>query len=180
MESNEFGLDRQPRSDEVRLLAALAYVPLVAVFLLFAKKGQEVRLVRFHAIQALALGGLLLVGLLAVSVGSGLLGLLPVLGLWLNVVLGLVIVGMLLLAVGISFHGAWTAYQGAYTRFPWLTAWVWQRVNLPPSGVAPPRRRRRRVDGTRAVEGLAVARETPAIQWGTTQATASESPVESP
>lgn len=176
MASIESGLDRQPRSESVRLKAVFAYVPLVAPFLLFTRTGRDVRLVRFHAVQALGLAAMLVLGLLAASACSLVLGMVGWMGLWLNVLMGLLIIVLLLGVTGLTFHGAWAAYQGTYTRVPWLTPWVWQRVNwLAPSAV-PPRRRRRRSEEVRNADGSGASIAEQAFSLDTVPETGSEAP----
>ena len=139
-------MDPRSRPEAVRLAAAAAYLPFVAFGLLARRKLREDRLVRFHAYQAIALGGSLVAGLMAASILSTYLagwGLLLDLALWAW------LMAMLLVPAGLAFYGAVMAYQGHFTGIPILTDWAWTRVNgnqaEAPDAEERPRRRRRRL-----------------------------------
>lgn len=134
-------MDYTPRSEQVRLLAMAAYLPLVGVFLILGRRYRDVRLVRFHAYQGVGLYFLLLLIFLLGSLISTLLGGLPEIGLFIDMLVGLGLVASLLFAIGVGFYGAAMAYQGNYTGVPILTDWVWLQVNG--SGRPAPRKRRR-------------------------------------
>ncbi|HEY9721383.1 MAG TPA: hypothetical protein V6D47_05190 [Oscillatoriaceae cyanobacterium] len=134
-------MDYTPRSEQVRLLAMAAYLPLVGFFLLLGRRFRDVRLLRFHAYQGIGLYFLLLLIFLLSSLISTLLGGLPEIGLFINMLVGLLLVASLLAATVIGFYGAVMAYQGNYTGVPLLTEWVWMQVNG--SGRPAPRKRRR-------------------------------------
>lgn len=135
------GMDYVPRQETIRLLAAAAYLPTVPLFLLANRRYRDVRLIRFHAFQAIGLILMLVLLLLAGSIVSTLLGSLPGLGELINMAVGLGFVIALLGSAGVAFYGAAMAVQGNYTRIPILTDWVWAQVNG--SGrPAPPRKRR--------------------------------------
>lgn len=146
-------MDYRPRAEGVRLTAAAAYLPFVAIALLLQRKHRDVRLVRFHAYQALGLAGALFAGMLIASIASTLLGEIPGLGFLINLLVGLAFMALLVGFTALAFYGAYMAYQGNYTSFPVITDWVWKQVNAPQAGVEeleipalPPdvRRRRRR------------------------------------
>lgn len=134
-------MDYTPRAETIRQLAAAAYLPLVAVFLLSSRRYKEVRLIRFHGYQAIGIAVILATVLLFGSIAASLFGNLPGIGLPINVAVGLLIMAVLLGATAIAFYGAIMAYQGNYTSVPLLTDWVWQQVN---GGAPQPRKRRRR------------------------------------
>jgi uncharacterized membrane protein len=143
-------MDYRPRAEGVRITAAAAYLPFVAIVLLLRRKHRDVRLVRFHAYQALGLAGVLFASMLVATIASTLLGSLPGLGFLVNLIVGLIYVVLLLGFTGLAFYAAVMAYQGNYTSIPILTDWVWTQVNggEPPPDVlaepAVPKRRRRR------------------------------------
>jgi uncharacterized membrane protein len=140
-------MDYTPRAETIRQLAAAAYLPFVAVGLLAARRFREVRLIRFHAYQAIGLAIFLVLVLLFGSITSTLFGGLPGVGFLINLAVGLIIMLALLMAIAIGFYGAVLAYQGNYSSVPILTDWVWQQVNgsgqRPGSQEAPKRRRRK-------------------------------------
>ncbi len=145
-------MDYRPRAEGVRLSAAAAYLPFVAIALLLQRKHRDVRLVRFHAYQALGLTGTLFACMLVGSIASTLLGELPGLGFLINLIVGVFFMLLLIGFTAVTFYAAVMAYQGNYTSFPVLTEWVWARVNGPqpaddlvlPEPPPEPRRRRRR------------------------------------
>lgn len=144
-------MDYRPRAEGVRLTAAAAYLPFVAIALLLQRKHRDVRLVRFHAYQALGLAGGLFMAMMASTIASVLLGSVPGLGFLINLIVGLAFVVLLVGFTGITFYGAYMAYQGNYTSIPVLTDWVWTRVNATEpvetaieEAIAPRRKRRRR------------------------------------
>lgn len=146
-------MDYRPRAEAVRLTAAAAYLPLVAIVLLLQRKHRDVRLVRFHAYQALGLAGVLFACMLVGSIASTLLGDLPALGFVINLIVGVFFMLLLIGFTALTFYAAAMAYQGNYTSFPVLTDWVWSQVNgvrppaeeqaEPPPPTEPRRRRRR-------------------------------------
>ena len=139
-------MDARPRSEALRLAAAAAYLPLVAFGLLARRKLREDRLVRFHAYQAIALQGIGIGGLAAISIvstfASGW-------GLLLDALIGIGFLVVMATPTAIAFYGAVMAYQGQDTGVPILTDWVWARVNGQPPPPPPdrPRRKRRRQEG---------------------------------
>lgn len=135
-------LDRTLRAETVRLWAMAAYLPGVAVGLLFARQTREVRLIRFHAFQALALMALGVLLLLSGSAVATIFGAVPGLELVFNLGVGLAFLLLIPLGFALAFYGAIAAYNGRYTRLPWLTDWVWLQVNGR-GEQAPPRRKRR-------------------------------------
>lgn len=145
-------MDYRPRAEGVRLTAAAAYLPFVALVLLLQRKHRDVRLIRFHAYQALGLAGALFALMLVGSITSTLLGELPGLGFMINLIVGVFFLLLLVGFTAVTFYAAVMAYQGNYTSFPVITDWVWSQVNAaePPAEIeipAPPpdpRRRRRR------------------------------------
>lgn len=147
-------MDYRPRAEGVRLTAAAAYLPFVAIVLLLLRRHRDVRLVRFHAYQALGLAGALFACMLVGSIASSLLGTLPGLGFLINLLVGVFFVVLLVGFTALTFYAAIMAYQGNYTSIPLLTDWVWLQVNGPKGPEAleepgePRRRRRRRAPGT--------------------------------
>lgn len=134
-------LDRTLRAETVRLWAMAAYLPGVALGLLVARRTREIRLIRFHAFQALGLMALGLLLLLSGSAVATIFGAVPGLELVFNFGVGLGFLLLFPLGFALALHGALAAYAGRYTRLPWLTDWVWLQVNGRP---APRRRRARR------------------------------------
>jgi len=144
-------MDWQPRAASYRVLAALSYLPPIAVGVLAMPEYRAVRHLRFHALQSLLLmaasfGGAMLIGWL-----GALLGNLPWIGFFLLSFSGLVISIWMLTMVGLAVYAAIMAYQGKTTRF-WgldrsvrrLERWVEKRyTKLPEASEAPPKRRRR-------------------------------------
>jgi uncharacterized membrane protein len=139
-------MDYTPRAETIRQLAAAAYLPFVAIGLLAGRRYRDLRLIRFHAYQAIGLSVFLVLVLLFGSIASTLFGGLPGIGFLINLAVGFVIMLGLTLATAISFYGAVFAYQGNYTNVPLITEWVWQQVNGSGQRVAAdaPKRRRRR------------------------------------
>ncbi|MDB5101600.1 MAG: hypothetical protein JWM80_6021 [Cyanobacteria bacterium RYN_339] len=137
-------MDYTPRAETIRQLAAAAYLPLVAIVLLSQRRYRDIRLIRFHCYQAIGVAIILLMTLLLASIGSTLFGSLPGVGLLINLIVGVMIMGAMLGATIVSFYGAVLGYQGNYTGVPILTDWVWQQVNGG-QPAEPPKRRRRRV-----------------------------------
>jgi uncharacterized membrane protein len=122
-------MDYTPRAETVRMLAVAAYLPLVAFFLLAQPKHREVRLIRFHAYQAIGIFIWMILMLLLGSILSTLFGGLPGVGLLINMGVGMLFVTALVGGTGIGLYGAVMAYQGNYTGVPILTDWVWIQVN---------------------------------------------------
>jgi uncharacterized membrane protein len=140
----EEGLDRQPRSESIRLLSAVAYLPPVAPFLLLSKRHRGVRLVRFHAVQSLGVGTLVVAGILLGNALSAVFVSWPSVGFWSNLLVGFGLVALLLMATSLAVIGAWAAYRGTYTRIPLLTDWTWRMLGAPSVDRGATRRRRRR------------------------------------
>lgn len=132
--------------------AAASYLLVVAPFVLLSKRTREVRLVRFHAVQALGVLGLLLIGIMAGNVLSALFASIPLLGFWSNLLVGFGFVLLFLVVAFLLLHGALAAYQGTYTRIPVLTNWTWQMLGAPGGDRRNPRRRRREKDEERSPE----------------------------
>lgn len=140
-------MDYTPRAETVRQLAMAAYLPLVAPFLLLQAKYRDVRLIRFHAYQAIGLFVWMLLMLLLGSMLATLFGGLPGVGLMINMAVGLLFMVTLIGCTGVAVYCAAMAYQGNYTQIPVLTDWVWIQVNGSGRPVAPkkkPARKRRR------------------------------------
>ncbi|HEY9855774.1 MAG TPA: hypothetical protein V6D05_08575 [Stenomitos sp.] len=144
-------MNLQPRAASYRVLAALCYLPPVAVGVLVMPEYRGIRHLRYHALQSLLLvaasfGGAMLIGWL-----GALLGNLPWLGFFLLSFSGLLISIWMLGMVGLAVYAAVMAYQGKSTRF-WgvdryvrrLDRWVEKRfTTLPAAPAEPPKRRRR-------------------------------------
>lgn len=137
----------EPRAASYRVLAALSYLPPIAVGVLVMPEYRAVRHLRFHALQslflvALSFGGAMLIGWL-----GALLGNLPWLGFLLLSFSGLFISLWMLGLVGVAIYAAVRGYQGKTTRL-WgmdrsvrrLDRWVERRFG----GLEEPPRRRRR------------------------------------
>ena len=122
-------MDYTPRAETVRQLAMAAYLPLVAVFLLISAKHRDVRLIRFHAYQAIGLFFWMLLMLLLGSILSTLFGSLPGVGLMINMAVGVLFILSLVGCTAVAVYCAAMAYQGNYTQVPVLTDWVWIQVN---------------------------------------------------
>lgn len=122
-------MDYTPRAESVRHLAMAAYLPFVAVFLLARAQTRDIRLIRFHAYQAIGLMLWLVLMLFLGSILSTLFGGLPGVGLAINMTVGLLFFVTLIGCTGIAVYGAAMAYQGNYTGVPILTDWVWIQVN---------------------------------------------------
>lgn len=144
-------MDPQPRAASYRVLAALSYMPPIAVGVLVMPDYRAVRHLRVHALQslllmALSFGGAMLIGWL-----GALLGNLPWLGFFLLSFSGLLISGWMMALLGLSIYSAVLAHQGKTSRL-WgldryvrrLDRWVERRfVQLPGTPEEPPKRRRR-------------------------------------
>jgi uncharacterized membrane protein len=134
-------MDYTPRAETVRQLAMAAYLPFVAFWLLARPKTRDIRLIRFHAYQAIGLMIWMLLMLLLGSILSTLFGGLPGVGLLINMAVGLLFVLALIGCTAVAVYGAVMAYQGNYTGVPILTDWVWIQVNGSGRPVAPPKKR---------------------------------------
>lgn len=118
-------MDRRPRAESVRLMAAAAHLPGIAVVALLWPRWRSVRLVRHHAFLSLGLQGLTLGLLFAGSLMSGLLsGLGLGLGLYLTMAVGLLNLLAMLGWTGLSAYAAYGAYQGERTALPLVGAWA--------------------------------------------------------
>lgn len=113
-------MNREPRSDSVRTMACLAYLPPIAVGLLIAPDYRNARFVRRHAVASLLLSAAGLSGAVLLSWIALLLGKLPWVGFWLLSASGLVISLWLMAAVGLAVAGALAAYQGKAARLAGL------------------------------------------------------------
>lgn len=162
-------MDYTPRAETVRQLAMIAYLPIVAPCLLLQAKYRDVRLIRFHAYQAIGLFVWLLLMLLLGSILSTLFGSLPGVGLMINMAVGLLYMVTLLGCTGVAVYGAAMAYQGNYTQLPVLTDWVWSQVNGSGRALAAPKkkstRRRRRVQGEDEAQEVVVPPPPPGDDW---------------
>ena len=138
------GMDYNPRAESVRLLAMAAYVPPVAFGLLLSKRHRDIRLIRFHAYQAIGLILALVLALVLGSLVASLFGSLPAIGLLIDMAVGLAIAVALIAATAVAFYGAAMAYQGNYTSVPLLTDWVWLQVNGSGRAKPPAKRKRKR------------------------------------
>jgi hypothetical protein len=138
------GMDHRPRAHSVRLLAFACYFPVVALFVLVARRFFDVRLLRFHAYQSLMcltlVTGLLILG----GLFSSLTLWMPAGAFWLDLLIGMVYIALLCGYTGLAGHAAWVAYQGQYTRYPLLTDWVWRCVHPTARRLEPGRKRRAR------------------------------------
>ncbi len=138
------GMDHRPRAQGVRLLAFACYFPVVALFVLVARRFFDVRLLRFHAYQSL-MCLTLVIGLLVLGgLFSSLTLWMPVAAFWLDLLIGMVYIALLCGYTGLAGHAAWVAYQGQYTRYPLLTDWVWRCVHPTARRLEPGRKRRAR------------------------------------
>jgi hypothetical protein len=137
-------MDHRPRAHSVRLLAFACYFPVVALFVLVARRFFDVRLLRFHAYQSLMcltlVTGLLILG----GLFSSLTLWMPAGAFWLDLLIGMVYIALLCGYTGLAGHAAWVAYQGQYTRYPLLTDWVWRCVHPTARRLEPGRKRRAR------------------------------------
>jgi hypothetical protein len=153
------GMDYTPRAESVRHLAMAAYLPFVAVFLLARAKTRDIRLIRFHAYQAIGLMIWLVLMLFLGSILSTLFGGLPGVGLTINLAVGVLFLVSLIGCTGVAVYGAVMAYQGNYTGVPVLTDWVWIQVNgsgrpVPPAKKKPARRKRRPTTDDQIAEAI--------------------------
>lgn len=144
-------MDPQPRAASYRVLAALSYLPPIAVGVLVMPDYRSVRYLRFHAVQslffmALSFGGAMLIGWLGTLFGN-----LPWIGFFLLSLSGLLISGWMVALLGLSVYAAVQAYQGKTSRF-WgldryvrqVDRWVERRLApLPGAPEAPVKRRKR-------------------------------------
>lgn len=97
------------------IAAALTYLPIVAIIFLVIEKGS--RLVKFHAVQSLALCVAWIACWFAMMILGYILSNIPVLGFLINMLLSL--------AVGLGFFVAWIiglikAFQGQYFKLPFI------------------------------------------------------------
>lgn len=144
-------MEPQPRAASYRVLAALSYLPPVAVGVLVMPEYRAVRHLRFHALQSLCLMALSFGGAMLIGWLGALLGNLPWMGFFLLSLSGLLISLWMMALLGVSVRAALLAYEGKTTRL-WqldryvrrLDRWVEKRLekrSLPPE--EPPKRRRR-------------------------------------
>lgn len=110
-------------NDEDKLWSGLAYVGLmccmVPTLVIFALKRDESAYIQFHCLQAIGLGLIATVGILA----FGILGRVPILGFW---------VGIFYLLGNLAFFGVWIylvvqTFRGQETRIPILAEWIDRR-----------------------------------------------------
>lgn len=124
---------RVPQAAPYRAIASLSYLVPVAIGVLLLPQYRAIRLLRFHAIQSLALFGLTTVLMIALGIVGTLLGPLPWLGIWILMGTGLGISGGILAGVGVAIYAAVVAYDGRTTHFPLLDRWVrrWEKALEP-------------------------------------------------
>lgn len=120
---------RVPQAAPYRTLASLSYLFPVAVALLLLPQFRSIRLLRFHAVQAIALTLLTALAAFALGLLGTLLGPLPWLGMTVLLVTGLGISAVMLLGWGLAIYAAVLAYDGRLTKLPVLDRHVrrWER-----------------------------------------------------
>lgn len=114
----------EPRAASYRTLAALGYLPPVAIAILAMPTYRVVRHLRFHALQSLALLALSIVGSVLLGWGGAILGNLPFVGFFLLGLSGLAISLWMLGALGLAVYAAVLAYQGRATHLPFLDRYL--------------------------------------------------------
>lgn len=143
--------DLQPRAASYRVLAALSYLPPMALGVLVMPEYRAVRYLRFHALQSLCLVALSFGGAMLLGWLGALLGNLPWLGFFLSALSGLAISLWMLALLGVSVYAAVMAHQGKTTHL-WaidrqvrrLDRWTEKRLAADPAAPEPPSQRRRR------------------------------------
>lgn len=120
---------RVPQAAPYRTLASLSYLFPVAVALLLLPQFRAVRLLRYHAVQAIALTLLTALATFALGLLGTLLGPLPGIGMTVLLTTGLGISALMLLGWSLAIYAAVIAYDGRLTRLPWLDRHVrrWER-----------------------------------------------------
>lgn len=110
----------EPRAASFRTLAALGYLPPVAIAILVMPGYRVVRHLRFHALQSLSLLALSMLGAMGIGWAGAILGGLPFVGFFLLWLSGLCISLWMTLALGVAVYAAVLAYQGRTTHLPLL------------------------------------------------------------
>lgn len=125
---------RVPQAAPYRALASLCYLFPVAVAMLLLPQFRNVRLLRYHAIQSIALTALTTLLTFALGLLGTLLGPLPAVGITILLMTGLGISAIMLIGLGLATYAAVLAYDGRFTRLPVLDRWVrrWERRLEPP------------------------------------------------
>ncbi|MNK62430.1 hypothetical protein D3C87_816100 [compost metagenome] len=125
---------RVPQAAPYRALASLCYLFPVAVAMLLLPQYRAVRLLRYHAVQSIALTALSTTFTLALSLVGTLLGPLPGVGITILLGTGLGMSGVIVVGLGLATYAAVLAYDGRLTRIPLLDRWVrrWERTLEPP------------------------------------------------
>ena len=120
---------RVPQAAPYRTLASLCYLFPVAVALLLLPQFRAIRLLRYHAVQAIALAVLTALGAFALGLLGTLLGSLPWVGMTVLLGTGLGISAVMIAGWGLAVYAAVLAYDGRLTRIPVLDRWVrrWER-----------------------------------------------------
>ncbi len=121
---------RVPQAAPYRTLASLCYLFPVAVALLLMPQFRSVRLLRYHAVQSVALTALTLLASVALGVLGTILGALPWIGMTVLLATGLGISAVMIIGPGLATYAAVLAYDGRLTRIPLLDRWVrrWERM----------------------------------------------------
>lgn len=120
---------RVPQAAPYRTLASLSYLFPVAVAMLLLPQYRAIRLLRYHAVQSIALTALTTLLSFALGLAGTLLGPIPMVGMTVLLATGLGISGVMLVGLGLATYGAVLAYDGRVTRIPVLDRWVrrWER-----------------------------------------------------
>ncbi len=137
---------RVPQAAPYRTLASLSYLVPVAVVMLLLPQYRAVRLLRYHAVQSVALTVLTTFLIVALGILGTLLGPIPRVGMTVLLMTGLGISAVMLASLGVTAYAAVLAYDGRVTRLPVLDRWVrrWERQLEPPEEKA----RRKRQSST--------------------------------
>ncbi len=120
---------RVPQAAPYRAFASLSYLFPVAVAVLLLPQFRSIRLLRFHAVQSVAITALTTTLSIALGLAGTLLGPLPWVGMTVLLGTGLGISGVMLGGLGLATYAAVLAYDGRLTRIPVLDRWVrrWER-----------------------------------------------------
>jgi uncharacterized membrane protein len=128
-------MDQTPRAERFRLVAMASYLPFIALIWLAQKQFMDVRLIRFHTYQAIALWIWFVAILIIGSVCSALFGGVPEIGFWINVLVGVLFLIALPGLFAMGGYASVMAFMGNTTQLPVLSEWAWLRVE----GKAKPR-----------------------------------------
>lgn len=120
---------RVPQAAPYRTIASLSYLFPVAVAVLLLPQYRSIRLLRYHAVQSIALAALTTLGSVALGILGTILGPLPWIGMTVLLGTGLGISLLMLLGLGLATYGAVLAYDGRFTRLPGLDRWIrrWEK-----------------------------------------------------